>query len=261
MNWKTATILYDDIFGLFQFDSKENYFCNCLTYSFVYLDRDTISRVASALSIESASLAMSISLLKLNSSIDLYERRENIKKSLSTFPTNYVGEFYFKHSWISFEFVIVWNNLNGIAIKCVGKNFLVIATTPTTIIEVATELNMIDTQSQWMFLVSNPRKTNVSQLVTYVKEGGNVAIATNNTIVNGSCSSGEECLYHELLKNFAMSLSKLVREEEAIYSQISDEEWESIRLTKRERRDSMLEFIKVNKILFRSKFIIFKVKP
>lgn len=114
-----------------------------------------------------------------------------------------------------------------------------------TIIEVATELNMIDTRSQWLFLISNPRKTNTSQLVTFIKEGGNVAIATNNTITDGNCSLGEECLYHELLKNFAMSLSKLVREEEAIYSQISDEEWESIRLTKRERRDSMLEFIKV----------------
>lgn len=123
--------------------------------------------------------------------------------------------------------------------------------------------------SQWMFWISNPRKTNVSQLMTYIKEGGNVAIATNNTIINGtfikfifskpfkmqlsffslgSCAMGEECLYHELFKNFAMSLSKLVREEEAIYSQISDEEWESIRLSKRERRDSMLEFIKVCEI-------------
>lgn len=117
-----------------------------------------------------------------------------------------------------------------------------------TVIEVANELNMIDSLSQWLFLVSNPRKTNVTQLISYIKEGGNVAIATNNTIINGSCSTGEECLYHELMKSFALSLSKLVREEEAIYTQISDEEWESIRLTKRERRDNMLEFMKVNLI-------------
>lgn len=116
-----------------------------------------------------------------------------------------------------------------------------------TVIEVATEMNMIDTSSQWLFLVSNPRKTNVTQLMTYIKEGGNVAVATNETIIDGSCSAEAECLYHELLKNFAMALSKLVREEEAIYSQISDEEWETIRLTKRERRDNMLEFIKVKR--------------
>lgn len=125
-----------------------------------------------------------------------------------------------------------------------GTNYLVIATIPMTIIEVANEMNLINSDNQWLFLVLNPRKTNVSQLIAYVKEGGNVAIATNNTIMDGSCVTGEECLYHELLKSFAMSLSKLVREEEAIYSQISDEEWESIRLSKRERRDSMLEFIK-----------------
>ena len=57
-----------------------------------YSDRDTISRVASSLSVESDSMALSISLLKLNSSKDMYERRENIKKSLSTFPTKNVGK-------------------------------------------------------------------------------------------------------------------------------------------------------------------------
>lgn len=50
-------------------------------------------------------------------------------------------------------------------------NYLVIATIPTTVIEVANEINMIDSLSQWLFLVSNPRKTNVTQLVTYIKEG------------------------------------------------------------------------------------------
>lgn len=120
-----------------------------------------------------------------------------------------------------------------------------IATLPLTVIEVATEMNMIDTKSQWLFLISNPRKTNVTQLISYIKEGGNLAVAVNNTIIDGSCSAEESCLYHELFKNFAVALSKLVREEEAIYGQISDEEWETIRLTKRERRDNMLEFIKV----------------
>lgn len=135
---------------------------------------------------------------------------------------------------------------------------MVIATTPMTIIEVATEINMIDPSSQWLFLISNPRKTNVTQLMTFIKEGGNVAVATNNTITDGSCSPNEECLFHELLKNFVMSLSKLVREEDAIYSQISDEEWETIRLSKRERRDNMLEFIKVNEIFIEIKNKNFK---
>lgn len=42
-----------------------------------------------------------------------------------------------------------------------------------------------------------------------------------------------------------LALSKMVREEEAIYGQISDEEWEAIRLTKEERRTRMLQFMRV----------------
>lgn len=54
-------------------------------------DRDTISRVANALSADTGTLAMSISLMKLNYSKDSYERRENIKKSLMSFPTRFTG--------------------------------------------------------------------------------------------------------------------------------------------------------------------------
>lgn len=59
----------------------------------ITIDRDTISRVASAVSVESAASAMTLSLLKLNSSTDMYERRENIKKSLLSFPPRNVGMF------------------------------------------------------------------------------------------------------------------------------------------------------------------------
>lgn len=129
-----------------------------------------------------------------------------------------------------------------------GKNYLVIATIPTTVIEIATELGMIDSTSQWLFLVANTKgfKSNTTTLMSYVKEGGNVAIATNNSITDESCERTNDCLYYELLRNFAWALAKIVREEEAMYGQISDEEWEAIRLTKRERRDSMLEYVQVS---------------
>lgn len=104
VNWKTATILYDDIFGIVWFTFSIHRM-SVIFYVF-FLDRDTISRVANALSVESDSLAMSISLLKLNSSTDVYERRENIKKSLLSFPTKYVGR--------SIDFALFrffqWNN-------------------------------------------------------------------------------------------------------------------------------------------------------
>lgn len=40
----------------------------------------------------------------------------------------------------------------------------------------------------------------------------------------------------------------MIKKESAIYGQISDEEWEAIRLTKKERRDGMLEIIAVKLI-------------
>lgn len=128
-----------------------------------------------------------------------------------------------------------------------GENYMVVATIPTTIIEVATELGMIDSTSQWLFLVANTKgfKSNTSTLMSYVGEGGNVAVATNNSITDGSCDQTNNCIYYELFRDFARALSKIIREEEAMYGQISDEEWEAIRLTKRERRDSMLGYVKV----------------
>lgn len=61
------------------------------SFKYFFSDRDTISRVANALTVESASMAMSISLLKLNTSTDLFERRENIKRSLLSFPNRFIG--------------------------------------------------------------------------------------------------------------------------------------------------------------------------
>lgn len=123
---------------------------------------------------------------------------------------------------------------------------MVVATIPTTIIEVATELGMIETTSQWLFVLSNPNsaKYNITTITSYIREGGNVAIAVNKTLTS-NCVVGRECYMNELIKAFALALSKMVREEEAIYGQISDEEWESIRLTKEERRSKMLTFMRV----------------
>lgn len=124
---------------------------------------------------------------------------------------------------------------------------MVIATIPTIIIEVATEMGLIESTSQWLFLISNAKnlKSNSSSLLPFIREGGNVAIATNNSVTDTNCTSAKKCHLYELLRNLVLALTKMIREEEAIYGQISDEEWEAIRLTKRERRDGMLGYIKV----------------
>lgn len=53
------------------------------------------------------------------------------------------------------------------------------------------------------------------------------------------------CHFEETFKILVEALSRTIKKEAAIYGQISDEEWEAIRLTKRERRDGMLDVIRV----------------
>lgn len=52
-----------------------------------------------------------------------------------------------------------------------------------------------------------------------------------------------KCHIAEVLKSFVLGLSKAIRQEAAINGQISDEEWEIVRPTKRERRDEILGFM------------------
>lgn len=53
------------------------------------------------------------------------------------------------------------------------------------------------------------------------------------------------CSIAELVHGFVDGLSKVIEEEGSLYGQISDEEWEAIRLTKKERQNEILEYVKV----------------
>jgi glutamate receptor, ionotropic, invertebrate len=46
------------------------------------------------------------------------------------------------------------------------------------------------------------------------------------------------------MRAFVLGLSRMIREEKAVYGQISDEEWEVIRPTKQERCDEILASLK-----------------
>lgn len=52
------------------------------------------------------------------------------------------------------------------------------------------------------------------------------------------------CHFEETLTIFVQSIRKVIDLENAIYGQISDEEWEAIRLSKRERRDNVNELVR-----------------
>ncbi|XP_055690671.1 ionotropic receptor 93a [Lutzomyia longipalpis] len=183
--------------------------------------RDMISRVAIAVTTESPDgyvKPMSVSLFKIRAHIQEWERRKSIRRTLLSLPTNYIG-----------------------------RNFLVIVTTTImeNIMEVAKDLGMVEPFSQWMYIISdtNAQKQNISSVLPLIGEGENVAFAYNVTGLDSNCKAGILCHSAELLRSFVLALSKMIREEKAVYGQISDEEWETIRLTKKERRDSLLAYM------------------
>lgn len=61
--------------------------------------------------------------------------------------------------------------------------------------------------------------------------------------MNSFFQSGLACHSGELLRAFTLGLSKMIKQEQVVYGQISDEEWEVIRPSKQERRDKILEFM------------------
>lgn len=102
--------------------------------------------------------------------------------------------------------------------------------------------------SQWFYVVSDTNfvQHNISSITPLIEEGNNIAFIYNYTRSNEDgreCQSGLKCHCNELLKAFVLGLSKAIREEVAVYGQISDEEWEIVRPSKKERRDSILSYM------------------
>lgn len=112
-----------------------------------------------------------------------------------------------------------------------------------TVMEIARDLKMVDTSAQWFYVISdtNFENNNISIVTNLITEGNNVAFISNFTRTNDECVSGLKCHANELLKSFVLGLSKAIREEVAFYQQISDEEWEIIRASKRKRRGDIIE--------------------
>lgn len=203
--WKSSVLLYDETF-----------------------DRDMISRCVIALSRdfpnESSDLVkpLSVSIYKIIESAHDWDRRKFLRNLLKSLPT-----------------------------KFIGKNFMVLVTSKLMqiVMEVARDLKMVDTcrfsrkvwnriiaknfifkVSQWFYVVSDTNflSHNISIVSSLIDEGNNVAFIYNFTRSDDECAvfSGIKCHANEILKSFVLGLSKAIREESAVYGQISDEEWE-----------------------------------
>jgi glutamate receptor, ionotropic, invertebrate len=141
----------------------------------------------------------------------------------------------------------VRNLLKTLPTKFIGTNFMVLVTSKLmiTMMEIARDLRLVNTDSQWFYVISdtNYKKDNISMVSPLIEEGNNIAFIYNFTRTNDECVSGIKCHANELLKSFVLGLSRAIKEEYAIYQQISDEEWEIVRPSKRQRRSEILEFM------------------
>ncbi|KAL1505744.1 hypothetical protein ABEB36_005237 [Hypothenemus hampei] len=136
--------------------------------------------------------------------------------------------------------------------KTIGGNFLVIVNLDLVekIMEFAKELNLVNTQNQWLYLISNTnnRVFNLKRFKKLLREGDNVSFIYNSTVVNTTCDEGTMvCHIRESLTGVLKALDDAIVEESEMADQVSVEEYEAIRPTKSERKRYLLE--KVQKYL------------
>ncbi|KAH1009939.1 hypothetical protein HUJ05_004315 [Dendroctonus ponderosae] len=134
--------------------------------------------------------------------------------------------------------------LSKIDPRIMGNNFLVIVSyeLAATIMECAKELNMVNTQTQWLYVISdtNSSTKSMNRFKTFLNEGDNIAFIYNTTDVK---NGGTICHTEESITGLMKALDSAIMEEFQMASQISEEEWEAIRPTKNERRKYLLEKI------------------
>ncbi|XP_041979809.1 ionotropic receptor 93a [Aricia agestis] len=188
------------------------------------LGRDMVSRVIQSLTsqVEDEDVpSTSVSVFKMKHEVNEYLRRKEVHRVLSNIPTKYTGE-----------------------------NFIAIVTTDviTTLAETARELLMSHTQAQWLYVISDTssRTGNFSNLIYEVYEGENMAYIYNATDNSKECQNSLTCFCHELMSAFVSALDAAVQEELDVAALVSDEEWEAIKPTKMQRRDTMLRHMQLH---------------
>lgn len=137
----------------------------------------------------------------------------------------------------------------------------------------AKSLKMVHPGNQWLYLASDTtsQNRNLSSLEELLGEGENVAVLYNSTTVDSTCSvsrksffhlrpvrllkfsqnqyhlpqSGLICYVRELTRALAVGTESSLAKEIALSDHVAEEEFEAIRLTKRERRREVLDKMEV----------------
>uniref|UniRef100_A0A182QEU3 Ionotropic glutamate receptor C-terminal domain-containing protein n=1 Tax=Anopheles farauti TaxID=69004 RepID=A0A182QEU3_9DIPT len=174
--------------------------------------------------------------------LSLLEDREGIRPlTLTEFKINAPT-----HSWEKRK--EIRRTLLGIPTAYTGKNFIAIVNvaTLTLLMEISKDLKLVNPSSQWLYLLPSTEKTSsdFTTSATIINEGDNVAFVYNSASKAQNCSVSVLCYMEAYILHFIRSLSKLIREEQVVFGQISDEEWEIIRPSKQERKNKFLQMIR-----------------
>ncbi|KAK9295911.1 hypothetical protein QLX08_009886 [Tetragonisca angustula] len=187
-------------------------------------DKDTISRVMKAISDRLPNKQLNIisrSIFTLKHDATKSERRNSVKKILDDFH-----------------------------VEQLGHCFLVIATIDMVadVMSVARSLKMVRPDSQWLYVITDSamqNRTNMTAYVDLLAEGGNVAFMYNVTNSSDYCKVDLMCYVQELIQALAKALEYSLENEINLFKRIEEENFQMIRLTKRERRTELLKNVRI----------------
>ncbi|KAL6263497.1 hypothetical protein P5V15_006288 [Pogonomyrmex californicus] len=190
-------------------------------------DRDTINRVTKAIS---RSLP--------NKNFNLVSRALFAFKHADSERSR---RYYIKHV------------LENYRVDQLGRCFLVIVTIDAAadVMEVAKSLNMALPDSQWLYIITDSvmrNSTNITSFVDLLTEGSNVAFIYNTTDSDTYCNVSLKCHIQELVGALVNALKLSFMIEIELYSHMSDEEFELVRLNKHEKRQEILKNIRIKLI-------------
>ncbi|XP_076651173.1 ionotropic receptor 93a [Halictus rubicundus] len=145
---------------------------------------------------------------------------------------------------------LVHNTLSDFHVDQLGHCFLVIATIDIVpdVMEVARSLKMVHPGSQWLYVITDSaaqNTTNMTAFVDLLAEGGNVAFVYNTTDTDGFCELTLTRYIKRLVRAVARALEGSVKTEIELLKRIGDEDFEIVRLTKRERRHEVLKNVRI----------------
>ncbi|XP_017792932.1 PREDICTED: glutamate receptor ionotropic, delta-2 [Habropoda laboriosa] len=183
-------------------------------------DRDTISRVIKAISDNLPNRKLNLvsrSIFTLKHDDTERSRKNSVRKILHDFHVDQLGH-------------------------C----FLVIATADM----VADVMDvMVHPSSQWLYVITDSAMQNVTNMTTFVDllgEGGNVAFMYNATDFENFCETKLICYIKEFIQALLKALQYSMINEIDLLRKVGYEDFDLIKLTKRERRREILNNITIH---------------